>query len=66
MHKMWKQCSAIKQLLETLLHAIKIYNDFTTDIMRINTKVCPVTSEPFQNSSRRIPPFKDSSALLNI
>ena len=39
---------------------------FTTDVIWVDTKVYSVTSEPTQNSSRRVSSFKDSSALLNI
>ena len=35
--KMWKQSSAIKQLLETRFLAIKMFIDFTTDAMWMNT-----------------------------
>ena len=44
MHKtrQWKQSSAIKQLLETLLLAIKMCTDFTTDVIWMNT-MCAVS-----------------------
>ena len=44
----------------------QLSNDFTKDVKLVNTKVSSFTSEPTQNSSRRVSSFKDSSALLNI
>ena len=43
--KRWKQSSAIKQLLETLFLAIKMYTDFPTDVIWINTMLLrrPIT-----------------------
>ena len=35
--KRWKQSSAIKQLLETVLLAIKMCTDFITDVIWMNT-----------------------------
>ena len=40
--KRWKQSSVIKLLLKTLFLTIKIYTDFTTDVIQINT-VCAVS-----------------------
>ena len=42
----WKQSSAIKQLLEALLHAVKMCTSFTKDIAWVNSIVCSVTSKP--------------------
>ena len=42
MHKTMEQSSDIKQLLETLFLTIKMYADFTTDVMWMNT-MCPVS-----------------------
>ena len=52
--KRWKQNSAIKLLLETLLFAIKMCTGFTIDVLWMNTKLCSVTSEPTQISSKRV------------
>ena len=65
MHTRWKQSSAFKRLLETLLLAIEMCTVFTTDVTWVNTKVYSVTNEPAQSSNRRFSSFKDSSALLN-
>ena len=40
--KQWKQNSAIKQVLETLLLAIRMCTDFPTDVLWMNT-MCTVT-----------------------
>ena len=62
-----EQSSAYKRFLRTLPLAIRIYTGFITDVVRINTKVGSVTSEPAQSSSssRRVLSFNDSSVLLN-
>ena len=39
----WKQSSAFKQLLETVLLAVKVRTGFTTDFVWVNIKVCSVT-----------------------
>ena len=52
--KRWKQNSAINLLLETLLFAIKMCTGFTIDVLWMNTKLCSVTSEPTQISSKRV------------
>ena len=64
--KRWKQSSALKHLLETLLLGIKMCTGFTAYVIWTNTKVCSVINEPNQDSSRCVSFFKDSSALLNI
>ena len=51
--------------METLVVDIKICNVFTTDVIRVNTKVYSATIKPTQTGSRRVSYFKDSSALLN-
>ena len=51
---------------QRLLLGIKMCTGFTTDVIWTSTKVCSVTNEPNQNSSRCVSSFKDSSALLNI
>ena len=38
---------------------------FTTNVIWVNTRVCNVTSEPTQCSSKRVSSIKDSSAQLN-
>ena len=52
--KRWKQNSAIKLLLVTLLFAIKMCTGFTINVLWMNTKLCSVTSEPIQISSKRV------------
>ena len=64
--KRWKQSSALKHLLETLLRGIRMRTGFTAYVIWTNTKVCSVINEPNQDSSRCVSFFKDSSALLNI
>ena len=64
--KRWKQSSAFKQYLETLLVAIKMCTGFTTDVIWANTKEGSVTSDPNQSSSRRVSSLRDSSVLFNI
>ena len=44
--KRWKQNSAIKLLLETLLFAIKMCTGFTIDVIWVNTKVWSVKDLP--------------------
>ena len=64
--KRWKQSSAFKQYLETLLVAIKMCTGFTTDVIWANTKEGSVTSDSNQSSSRRVSSLRDSSVLFNI
>ena len=45
---------------------IYIYIYILNIYIMVNTKVCSVTSETTQSSSRRVSSFKGSSALLNI
>ena len=55
----YKMCSTLKQLLETtLLLVIKTCAGSTTDWIWVNKKVCSVTSEPSQSSSRRVSSFR--------
>ena len=49
-----KQSSDFKRLLETQFLAINKSTGFNTDVIWMNTKKCSVTSEPTQNSSRRV------------
>ena len=56
----------LKRVLETLFLAINKCTGSTTDVIWVNTKVCSVTSEPTQSSSRRVSSLKDSSMLLTI
>ena len=59
-----KQSSDFKRLLETQFLAINNSTGFNTDVIWMNTKKCSVTSEPTQNSSRRVSSLKNSSVLL--
>ena len=49
-----KQSSDFKRLLETQFLAINKSTGFNTDVIWMNTKKCSVTSEPTQNSNRRV------------
>ena len=60
-----KRSSAFKHLLENLVVDIKMCTVFTTDVIRVNTKVYSATIKPAQTGSRRVSYFKDTSALLN-
>ena len=40
--------------------------NFTTDVIWSNKNMCIITSEASQSKSKRVFPFKDTSALLNI
>ena len=60
-----KRSSAFKHLLEKLVVDIKMCTVFTTDVIRVNTKVYSATIKPAQTGSRRVSYFKDTSALLN-
>ena len=64
--KQWKQRSAIKQLLKTLLLVIKMCTGFTTDVIWMNIKVCSITSEQSQGSSRRVLPYRLISATEHL
>ena len=65
-HNDSNRAQTLKRLFETLFFAIKKCTGFTTDVRCyiVEHKVCSVTSEPIQSSSRRVSSLKDSSVLL--
>ena len=62
-HNDGNRAQPLKQLFETLFLAIKKRTGFTR-CYTVEHKVCSVTSEPTQSSSRRVSSLKDSSVLL--
>ena len=63
MHITMETAQPLKWLLKTLFLTIKKCTGFATDVMRVNTKVCSVTSKPTQGSSRCVSSLEDSSVL---
>ena len=63
--KLWKQSSAIKQLLETFFSRHKNLKWLHYRWYMYEHKVCSVISKPSQNSSRCASSFKYSLVLLN-
>ena len=63
-HNDGNRAQPLKRILKTLFLAIKKCTGFTTNFIWVNTKVCSVTRERTQSSSRCVSSLKDSPVLL--